>query len=61
LRRSAFDIGVTNSLILDMLVKLGLEFMTVVGADFLDAKREFFDDMINKVNRVSLCVFEVNF
>ena len=44
-----------------MLVKLGLEFMTVVGADFLDTKKEFFDDMINKVNRVSLCVFEVNF
>ena len=51
----------TDPLILDMPVNLSLEFVTVVGADFLDAKREFFDDMINKVNRVSLCVFEVNF
>tara|TARA_R110001592_G_scaffold197769_3_gene445788 strand:- start:5541 stop:6158 length:618 start_codon:yes stop_codon:yes gene_type:complete len=42
-------------------VKLGLKFVTVVCSDFLNAKRELLNDMINKVNRVSLCMFGVNF
>ena len=44
-----------------MPVKLGLEFVTIVGADFLDPKRELLDDMINEVDRVSLRVFRINF
>tara|TARA_E500000331_G_scaffold64309_1_gene59022 strand:+ start:1881 stop:2174 length:294 start_codon:yes stop_codon:yes gene_type:complete len=32
--------------------------MPIVGADFLDPKRELLDDMINKVDRVSLREFK---
>ena len=48
----------TDAFILDMPVKLSLEFVTIVGADFLDPKRELLDDMINEVDRVGLRVFE---
>ena len=34
--------------------------MPIVGADFLDPKRELLDDMINEVDRVSLRVFRVD-
>ena len=51
----------TDAFILDMSVKLGLEFVTIVSADFLGPKRELLDDMINEVDRVSVRVFGVNF
>ena len=51
----------TDAFILDMPVKLGPEFVTIVGADFLDPKRELLNDMINEVDRVSVRVFGVNF
>ena len=41
-----------------MPVKLSLELVPIVGADFLDQKRELLDDMINEVDRVSLRVFK---
>ena len=44
-----------------MPVKLSLEFVTIVGADFLDLKPALLDDMINELDRVSLRVFRVNF
>ena len=47
-----------DAFILDMPVKLSLEFVTIVGVDFLDPKRELLDDMINEVDRVGLRVFE---
>ena len=34
--------------------------MTIVGANFLDPKRELLDDMINEVDLVSLRVFKVD-
>ena len=34
--------------------------MPIVGADFLDPKRELLDDMINEVDRVGLRVFKVD-
>ena len=37
-----------------MPVKLSLELVPIVGADFLDQKRELLDDMINEVDRASL-------
>ena len=33
--------------------------MAVVGPDLLDAERELFDDVIDEVDRVGLCVFVV--
>jgi hypothetical protein len=51
-----FDVRVTNAAILDVPVKLGLELMTVVGADGVDPERELLHDVINEVDRVRLCV-----
>ena len=44
-----------------MPVKLGLELVTIVGADFLDTERKLLDDMINEVDCVCLRGFRVNF
>ena len=60
LRGSAPDVGMADALILDMPMELGLELMPVVGPDFLDAEREFFDDVIDEVDRVGLSVFIVD-
>ena len=57
---SALDVGMADALILDMPVELGLELMAVVGPDLLDAERELFDDVIDEVDRVGLCVFVVD-
>ena len=57
---SALDVGMADALILDMPVELGLELMAVVGPDLLDAERELFDDVIDKVDRIGLCVFVVD-
>lgn len=51
LRCSALDIGVADALVLDMPVELGLELMAVIGPNFLDAEREPFNDVIDKVDR----------
>ena len=61
LRSSAFDIGMTDTLILDMPVELGLELVAVVGSDLFDTKRELVDDVIDEVDRVCLCVLVVDF
>ena len=60
LRGSALDVGMTDALILDMQAELSLELMPVVGPDLLDAERELFNDVIDKVDRVGLCVFVVD-
>ena len=52
MRLSALVIGVSDGLILDMPVELGLEFMAVNGSDLLDAEREPIDDVIDEVDRV---------
>ena len=61
LGRTALDIGVANSKILDMPMEFCLELMAIVRPDFSDAEWEFFNDMINEVDRVGLGVFLVNF
>lgn len=61
LRSSAFDIGMADALIFNVPVELGLELMPVIGPDFPDAERELLDDVIDKVDRVGLCVFVVDF
>ena len=46
--------------ILDMPVELCLEFMPVIGTDFLDAKWELVDDVVDKIDGVRLGVFCVD-
>ena len=60
LRGSTLDVGMTDALVFDMPVELGLELMAVIGPDFFDAEREFFDDVIDEVVRVCLCLFVVD-
>ena len=50
-----------DAVILDMPMEFGLEFMTIVGANFPDAKRKFADDVINKINGVGLGMLFINF
>lgn len=61
LRSSAFDVSMSDALIFDVPVELGLELMPVIGPDFPDAERELFDDVIDKLDRVGLCVFVIDF
>ena len=61
LRGAALDVGMPDALVLDVPVELGLELMAIVGSDFLDAERELFDDVIDEVDGVGLCVFVVDF
>ena len=60
LRRSSFDVGMSDTLIFEVPVELSLELMNVIGSDLFDAERELFDDVIDKVLSVGLCVFVVN-
>jgi hypothetical protein len=53
---TTLDVGVANAVILDMPVELGLELVAIVCAYFADAEWELFDDMIDEVDRVGLCV-----
>jgi len=52
LRRSRFDIRMSDTQIFDMPVELRLELVTTIGPDLLDTKRKLGDDVINKGNRV---------
>lgn len=60
LRRAALDVGMADAKILDMPMEFGLEFMAIIRLDFTDAEWELFNDMINKVDRIGLCVLFVN-
>ena len=51
LRGSTPDVSMTDALIFDVPMELGLELMPIVGPDFLDAERELFDDVIDEVDR----------
>ena len=46
--------------IFDMPMELSLELMTVIGADLADTERELIDDVIDKVDRVGLCMLLVD-
>lgn len=50
-----------DSFVLDMPMELGLELMTPVCADCVDAKRELVDDIVNEVHRIGLVVTAVDF
>ena len=60
MRHYSRHVGVTNVLILDVPVELGLELMAVIGSGFFDVQRELFDDVTDEVDRVRLCMFVVN-
>lgn len=47
LGRPASNAGVTDTLIFDMPMELGLEFMPVVRSDFFDAKWELVNDVLD--------------
>jgi len=50
-----------DALVLDMLVKFGLELMAIIRPDFFDAERKFFDDMIDEIDGIGLRVAFVDF
>ena len=54
---STFDVGMADAVILDVPMELGLELMAIVGSDFLNPEWELFDDVIDEVLSVGLCVF----
>ena len=49
-----------DALIFDVPVELGLELMAIDSPDFLDPERELFDDVIDEVDCVGLCVLVVD-
>jgi len=61
LRRSRFDIRMSDTQVFDMPMKLCLKLVTTIGSDLLDTKRELGNDVINKGNRVLLCMTSVKF
>ena len=61
LRRAWLDVGVANALVLDMPVEPGLEFVSVVGPDFLDPEREPPDHVVDEVDGIPLGVSIVDF
>lgn len=50
LRRTTLDVGVTDALVFDMPMELGLELMAVVRSDLANAKGEALDDVVGKVD-----------
>jgi len=56
-----FDVSVSDALVLDMPVELSLKLVAIVGAYLLNAERKLFDDVVNEVYGVRLCVTLVDF
>ena len=56
LRRVGFDLGVADAFVLDMPMEFRLEFMPIVGANFLNAAGKGSDDMIYEVYGIGLVV-----
>ena len=56
LRRTRFDVGVANTLILDVPVELGLELMAVVCPHLADPKGEPGNDVVDEGDRIGLGV-----
>lgn len=42
-------------------MKSGLEFMKIISLDGVDAKRKFVNDIVNKVNGISLIMLLIDF
>lgn len=58
LRCSSIDVSVTDALIFDIPVELGVELMSVIGSDLSDADRELIGNLIGEVDRV--CLFRAD-
>jgi hypothetical protein len=50
-----------NTKIFDVPMEIGLELMTIVCSDLTNSEREFFNNVINKVDGVGLRVIFVGF
>ena len=61
LRRPWLDVGMTDALVLDMPMELGLELMAVVGPHFADPEREPGNDVVDEGNRIGLSVPLIDF
>ena len=46
-----------DALVLYMPVELRLEFVAIVSTNFTNAEREFFDNMVDELDRIRLSVF----
>ncbi len=55
------DVAVINAQVLQMPMKFGLEFVTVVCADGVQAKRELLDHVVDEPDGVFLCMSGINF
>ena len=51
----------TDALVLDVLMKFGLELMPSVCADLSYSERKLFDDVIDKITGVFLVVTRIDF
>lgn len=60
LRRAALDVSMADAPVFNVPVKFGLEFVTVVGANFPNPKRKFADDVIDEIDRIGLGMLVVN-
>jgi hypothetical protein len=60
LRGPRFDVNMPDSSVLDMPMKEGLELMTSIRADCVDAKGELVDDIVDELDRVVLIVTVVD-
>ena len=58
LRCSWIDVSMTDALIFDIPVELGVELMSVIGSDLYDAERDLIYDVIGDVDRV--CLFRAD-
>jgi hypothetical protein len=56
LRRTRLDVCVTDALILDVPMELGLEFVAIIGANFPDAEGKALDNVVNEGDGIGLCV-----
>ena len=54
LRRAGFDVGMSDALVFDVPVKLGLELVTIVGANFSDPEGELLNGIVDETDSVGL-------
>ena len=60
LRGAGFDINMPNTLVFDMPVEQGLEFMSPIRSYLLNTERKLVDDMIDKMNGIFLGMSWIN-
>ena len=58
---AALDVSMADTAVFDMPVELGLELVAVIGSNFTNAEWELVNDVIDKVDRVCLSMFFIDF